>query len=145
MSRARLSWRRFLAVLIKEFIQMRRDRLTFAMMIGVPLMQLILFGYAINTDPKHLPAALLVADQSVFARSLVRALENSDYFEFVRQATSEAEAERSAGARRRPVRDQHPGRFRARALARPAARGAGGGGCHRSGRDRQCARSARRA
>ena len=93
MSRARLSWRRFLAVLVKEFIQMRRDRLTFAMMIGVPLMQLILFGYAINTDPKHLPAALLVADQSVFARSLVRALENSGYFEFVRQATSEAEAD----------------------------------------------------
>jgi ABC-2 type transport system permease protein len=89
---ARWSWRRFRAVLIKEFIQMRRDRLTFAMMIGVPLMQLILFGYAINTDPKHLPAALLVADQSVFARSLVRALENSEYFEIVRQATSEAEA-----------------------------------------------------
>jgi ABC-2 type transport system permease protein len=89
---ARLSWRRFRAVLIKEFIQMRRDRLTFAMMIGVPLMQLILFGYAINSDPKHLPAALLVADQSVFARSLVRALENSEYFEVVRQATSEAEA-----------------------------------------------------
>jgi ABC-2 type transport system permease protein len=93
MSRARLSWRRFLAVLSKEFIQMRRDRLTFAMMIGVPLMQLILFGYAINTDPKHLPAALLVPDQSVFARSLVRALENSGYFEVVRQATSEAEAD----------------------------------------------------
>jgi ABC-2 type transport system permease protein len=93
MTRARLSWRRFLAVLSKEFIQMRRDRLTFAMMIGVPLMQLILFGYAINTDSKHLPAALLVADQSVFARSLVRALENSGYFEVVRQATSEAEAD----------------------------------------------------
>ncbi len=88
-----LSWRRFLAVLGKEFIQMRRDRLTFAMMIGVPLMQLILFGYAINTDPKHLPTALLVADQSVFARSVVRALETSGYFEVVRQATSEAEAD----------------------------------------------------
>ena len=88
----RLSWRRFLAVLGKEFIQMRRDRLTFAMMIGVPLMQLILFGYAINTDPKQLPAALLVGDQSVFARSLVRALENSEYFEFVQMAGSEAEA-----------------------------------------------------
>ncbi|HEX5079797.1 MAG TPA: hypothetical protein VFV80_11660, partial [Geminicoccaceae bacterium] len=79
MSRARASWRRFRAVVTKEFIQMRRDRLTFAMLIGVPLMQLILFGYAINTDPKHLPAAILVADQSVFARSLVRALENSGY------------------------------------------------------------------
>jgi ABC-2 type transport system permease protein len=88
-----LSWRRFGAILIKEFIQMRRDRLTFGMMIGVPLMQLILFGYAINTDPKHLPTAMLVADQGTFARSLIRALENSGYFEIVRQATSEAEAD----------------------------------------------------
>jgi ABC-2 type transport system permease protein len=93
MNRTPLSWRRFRAVLIKEFIQMRRDRLTFAMMIGVPLLQLILFGYAINTDPKQLPTALLVADQGVFARSLVRALENSDYFEITRQAASEADAE----------------------------------------------------
>jgi ABC-2 type transport system permease protein len=92
MSRPHLSWRRFLAVLIKEFIQMRRDRLTFAMMVAVPLLQLTLFGYAINTDPKHLPTALLVADQSVFARSLVRALENSGYFEVTRQAGSEADA-----------------------------------------------------
>jgi ABC-2 type transport system permease protein len=89
----RQSWRRFGAVLIKEFIQMRRDRLTFGMMIGVPLMQLILFGYAINTDPKHLPTAMLVADQGVFARSVVRALENSGYYEIVHQAASEAEAD----------------------------------------------------
>ena len=61
MSGLPFSFRRFQAVLIKEFIQMRRDRLTFAMMIGVPLVQLILFGYAINTDPKQLPTALLVA------------------------------------------------------------------------------------
>ncbi len=88
-----LSWRRFGAVLIKEFIQMRRDRMTFGMMIGVPLMQLILFGYAINTDPKHLPTAMLVADQGIFARSVVRALENSGYFEIVQQAASEAEAD----------------------------------------------------
>src|SRR5439155_26830250 len=56
------SMARFRAMLAKEFIQMRRDRLTFAMMIGIPLLQLILFGYAINADPKHLPAAVLVAD-----------------------------------------------------------------------------------
>jgi ABC-2 type transport system permease protein len=93
MSHPRLSWRRFRAVLVKEFIQMRRDRLTFAMMVGVPVLQLVLFGYAINTDPKHLPTALLAADQGTFARSLVRALENSEYFEVVRQATSEAEAD----------------------------------------------------
>ena len=65
--------------------------MTFAMMIGVPLMQLLLFGFAINTDPKHLPTALLLADQGVFARSLVQALENSDYFEVTRQVASEAE------------------------------------------------------
>ena len=92
MSRARLSWRRFGAVLIKEFIQMRRDRMTFAMLIGIPLIQLTLFGYAINTDPKHLPTALLIADRGVFARSLVQALENSGYFEVTRQVASEAEA-----------------------------------------------------
>ncbi len=92
MIRTPLAWRRFLAVLIKEFIQMRRDRLTFAMIIGVPVIQLILFGYAINTDPKYLPTALLVADPGVFSRSLVQALENSEYFKIVREARSEAEA-----------------------------------------------------
>jgi ABC-2 type transport system permease protein len=93
MSHRRFSWRRLWAVLVKEFIQMRRDRLTFGMIIGVPVMQLILFGYAINTDPKELPTALLVADNSIFARSLVRALENSGYFEVVAQPSSKAEAD----------------------------------------------------
>jgi ABC-2 type transport system permease protein len=74
---------RFVAVLMKEFVQMRRDRLTFAMMIGVPIMQLVLFGYAINMDPKALPAAVVVADPSPFSRSLVRALENTGYFKVV--------------------------------------------------------------
>ena len=114
MSRTPLSWRRFRAVLIKEFIQMRRDRLTFGMMIGVPLLQLILFGYAINTDPKQLPTALLVADQGVFARSLVRALENSDYFEIIRQAASEADADgllaRAAWSAERVATDRAPTR-----------------------------------
>ncbi|MGE3742670.1 MAG: ABC transporter permease, partial [Geminicoccaceae bacterium] len=50
---------RLLAVIVKEFIQMRRDRLTFAMMVGIPIMQLTLFGYAINTDPKRLPTIIL--------------------------------------------------------------------------------------
>ena len=74
------SWVRFWAVLNKEFIQMRRDRLTFAMMVGIPLIQLILFGFAINTDPKNLPAAVLSADNSEFSRSFVRGMENSGYF-----------------------------------------------------------------
>ncbi|MBI1207877.1 MAG: ABC transporter permease subunit [Azospirillum sp.] len=77
--------RRCGAMIVKEFIQMRRDRLTFAMMIGVPIMQLIMFGFAINTDPKHLPTALHSADHSVFSRSLVQALENSGYFRITRE------------------------------------------------------------
>jgi ABC-2 type transport system permease protein len=87
------SFSRFWAVLSKEFVQMRRDRLTFAMMIGVPIMQLILFGFAINADPKALPTAVLAADNSVYARTFVRALENSGYFRVVRGITSEVEAE----------------------------------------------------
>ncbi len=83
------------AVLTKEFVQMRRDRLTFAMMVGVPIMQLILFGFAINSDPKALPTAVLAADNSIYARTLVRAIENSGYFRVVQELTSEAEADRA--------------------------------------------------
>jgi ABC-2 type transport system permease protein len=89
----RASFGRFVAILVKEFVQIRRDRLTFAMMFGIPILQLTLFGYAINSDPKNLPTAIRVADQSPFARSLVRALENSGYFRIVRQAASEAETD----------------------------------------------------
>ena len=88
------SFTRFAAVVVKEFIQMRRDRLTFGMLVGIPLLQLMLFGFAINADPKHLPTALRVADESVFARSLVTALQNSDYFRIVARAGSDSEAER---------------------------------------------------
>ena len=87
------SWARIWAVMVKEFVQMRRDRLTFAMMVGIPIMQLILFGYAINTDPKALPTAVLAADNSVYARSFVRAMENSGYFRVVSQIRTEREAE----------------------------------------------------
>jgi ABC-2 type transport system permease protein len=93
MSFQRFAWHRFWAMVMKEFIQMRRDRLTFAMMVGIPLIQLVLFGFAINSDPKHLPTAILVADNSSFSRSFVRALENSDYFHVARTLSSEAEAE----------------------------------------------------
>lgn len=82
---------RFWAVVVKEFIQMRRDRMTFGMMVGIPLMQLILFGFAINMNPKHLPTAVLLADHSPFGRTLLWALRNSGYFTLVRQARSEAE------------------------------------------------------
>lgn len=93
MTRRLFAWTRFWAVLMKEFVQMRRDRLTFAMMVGIPLIQLVLFGFAINADPKALPMAVLSADNSVFARSFVAALENSGYFRIVRQVSTEAEAE----------------------------------------------------
>jgi len=73
---------RFLAVLVKEFIQMRRDRMTFAMMIGIPIIQLILFGYAINTNPKHLPTLIEAADNGPFSRSFLAAMRNSEYFDF---------------------------------------------------------------
>lgn len=85
--------RRFAAMVAKEFVQMRRDRLTFGMMVGIPLLQLILFGYAINTDPKHLPTAVLDNDRSVFSRTLLSAMKNSLYYDFVAEIDSEAEAE----------------------------------------------------
>jgi ABC-2 type transport system permease protein len=87
------SWSRFVAILVKEFMQVRRDRLTFAMMIGVPVMQLVLFGFAINMDPKGLPAAVLAEEASPFSRSLVRSLENSGYFRVIAEPATEAEAE----------------------------------------------------
>ena len=70
MTRFSFNWRRFWAIVLKEFIQMRRDRVTFGMMVGIPLVQLILFGFAINSDPKHLPTAIYSADNSaVFAHA----------------------------------------------------------------------------
>ncbi len=89
----RFSLSRLIAVMVKEFIQMRRDRLTFGMMVGIPVIQLTLFGFAINSDPRQLPTAILVQDNSVFARSLVRALENSNYFRVVRQISGPEEGE----------------------------------------------------
>src|SRR6266545_2280385 len=70
----RFTFHRLWAIVLKEFVQMRRDRVTFAMMIGIPLLQLTLFGFAINSDPKHLPTALRAADHGPFARTLVAAL-----------------------------------------------------------------------
>ena len=77
------SFSRWLGILLKEFIQLKRDRLTFGMIVGIPIMQLVLFGYAINADPKHLPTAIVMADPGPFARSYVAAMQNSDYFRIV--------------------------------------------------------------
>lgn len=81
---------RFLAVLQKEFRQVRRDRLTFGMMVGVPIIQLILFGFAINSDPKHLPLAVVAQDHSEFTRSLVTGLQTSQYFELIEETASQS-------------------------------------------------------
>jgi len=86
-----LSFSRMMAVLTKEFTQLVRDRLTYAMIIGIPIIQLLLFGYAINTDPKHLPTAVLVQDQGQFARSVVGSLQRSEYFSIDHVARSPAE------------------------------------------------------
>ena len=83
---------RFVAIIRKEFIQMRRDRLTFAMMFGIPILQLILFGFAINSDPKNLPVAVLASDNSSFARRFTHALENSGYFQIADHVESEEDA-----------------------------------------------------
>jgi len=87
----RFSIARFRAMLVKEFIQMRRDRLTFGMMVGIPLLQLVLFGYAINADPKHLPAAVILADHGPEGRTLLSSLQNSGYYNLVRQVKTEVE------------------------------------------------------
>ncbi|MES2152780.1 MAG: ABC transporter permease [Pseudomonadota bacterium] len=131
-----LSWARLCAILIKEFRQMRRDRLTFAMMVGVPIMQLVLFGYAINTDPKQLPMAVLEADHSEFSRSFVQALVNSRYFAVTARPASEAEGNRLLDTgevqfllvippdfARRLVRGEHPAMLLAADATDPSASG----------------------
>ncbi len=90
----RFNFHRWWAVVTKEFIQMRRDRMTFGMMIGIPFLQLILFGFAINSDPKHLPTAINSADHGVFARTFVQALTTSEYFSVVADAGGEDSSNR---------------------------------------------------
>lgn len=87
------SWQRFVAIFNKEFTQMRRDRLTFAMLIGIPIMQLILFGFAINTNPKYLPTAVVNADITPMTRSFVSAIQNTEYFNIVHDNISDQEAQ----------------------------------------------------
>jgi ABC-2 type transport system permease protein len=86
-----LSASRIMAVLAKEFTQLLRDRLTYAMILAIPIVQLLMFGYAINGDPKHLPTAVLVQDQGQFSRSILASLDNSDYFRIVADARNPAE------------------------------------------------------
>jgi ABC-2 type transport system permease protein len=88
------SFSRWLGIVGKEFIQLKRDRLTFGMIVGIPVVQLVLFGFAINSDPKRLPTALLVADRSEFSRSILAGLQNSSYFDFIGEAKDEDDADR---------------------------------------------------
>jgi ABC-2 type transport system permease protein len=89
-----LAFSRIVAIFVKEFIQLRRDRPTFAMIVGIPLMQLLLFGFAINTDPKHLPTAVIAKDDSDIARAMIGALRATDYFDIKYVAHGEADADR---------------------------------------------------
>ena len=89
------SFQRWWAMVTKEFLQLRRDRVTFGMIVGIPIVQLTLFGYAINTDPKHMPTALIVADNSEFTRTFVQAMRTSEYFRIVGELPDE-EAGRAA-------------------------------------------------
>ncbi|CAB3731872.1 ABC transporter permease [Paraburkholderia rhynchosiae] len=86
---------RWWSVVLKEFLQLRRDRVTFAMIVGVPIVQLALFGFAINTDPKHLPTAIIVHDQSEFSRSFIAAMTNSAYFNIVETLPDEEAGHRA--------------------------------------------------
>ncbi|MDD3446433.1 MAG: ABC transporter permease, partial [Zavarzinia sp.] len=95
MRRPGLSFARLGAMVVKEFIQMRRDRLTFALLIGIPIIQLALFGFAINNDPKGLPTIVHVADQGPHGRSILSALRNSGYFRLSEEAESRAEIDRA--------------------------------------------------
>jgi ABC-2 type transport system permease protein len=79
------SWRRIAAMIVKEFLQLRRDRVTFATMILVPLIQITLYGYAINTNPKNLPTAVLLQETSDVGRSILAALQNTKYFQITHQ------------------------------------------------------------
>jgi len=90
----RFTIHRVLAILGKELLQMRRDRMTLGLLIGIPLMQLFLFGYAINMVPRHLPTVVSISDPGLFSDSIVAALANSSYFEVVKATGSPAEARR---------------------------------------------------
>jgi len=91
--RVGFSLSRFVAIARKELVQMRRDRLTFAMIVGIPILQLVLFGYAINTDPKSLPTAVVDYDRSDLTRSITQGLANTGYFALV-VVPGEADADR---------------------------------------------------
>jgi ABC-2 type transport system permease protein len=112
---------RWWGIVLKEFLQLRRDRITFAMIVGIPIIQMALFGFAINTDPKHLPTVIIAADQSEFTRSFVAAMQASEYFDVIATLDHENEGRKDlvrgkalfvveipAGFTRELVKGAHP-------------------------------------
>src|SRR5437667_7913777 len=93
MMRETFSWSRWVGIIVKEFIQLKRDRLTFGMIIGIPVLQLVLFVYSINADPKRLPTAVLSADSSPYSRTLLSAMQTSGYFRIAYNAANEDEVD----------------------------------------------------
>ena len=147
---AALDARRFLrdaslAMLMKEFVQLRRDRITFATMIMIPLMQLVLFGYAINTTPRNMPTAVLLQETSDVGRSILAALAEHQILQDDASGARRGRVRPAAAVRHGAVRGRDPGEFRARAAARRPAGAAGRGRRDRSGRDRLGALRARPA
>src|SRR3982075_3052713 len=137
-------WRRSYAIVVKEFIQLKRDRVSFAMIVMIPVMQLLLFGYAINTTPRNLPTAVLLQEDSDLAPSILKALENTAYFRFTREVHDVAEfdnlllsgkvlfgVEIPRGFERAVRRGDHPALLVAADATDPvAARSAPGGAGH---------------
>lgn len=118
---ARFSFARAIAILVKELMQMRRDRLTFAIMLGMPVIQLLLFGYAINTDPRHLPTVIERREDGPFTSSLLAGMSQSSFFDIVAVVDRDGEGERMLasgeasfvvvipeGFEQRLVRGEHP-------------------------------------
>ncbi|HUD89406.1 MAG TPA: ABC transporter permease [Xanthobacteraceae bacterium] len=93
-------WRRVGAMLLKEFLQLRRDRITFATMITIPLLQLVLFGYAINTTPRSLPTAVLLQESSDVERSILAAIQNTKFFAVTAQLRDDAELDQALASGR---------------------------------------------
>ncbi len=90
----RMRLHRWVGIVLKEFIQLKRDRLTFGMILGIPIIQLMIFGFAINSDPKHLPTVVLLHESSAYTRDYVAAMKNSGYFDLIGTAVTERDAER---------------------------------------------------
>ena len=124
-------------MLVKEFIQLKRDRVSFAMIIMIPLMQLLLFGYAINTDPRDLPTAVLLQENSDLGRSILAALKNTRLFPVTQLPRSEAELDELLASGKMLFAIEIPRQFRAVGAARRQAGDAGRCGRDRSGRSRR--------